>query len=74
MLHQDIGRKMGNFKVIKEICQELSTAKWFYDSTIEDGIESYCHKNNISLSEKEKNDYAIKIKRVLNFYGEENIK
>ena len=64
MLHQDIGRKMDNFNIIKEVCQEISTTTWFYSSTITDGIESYCHKYNVSLSEEEKSDCAIQIKKV----------
>ena len=60
----DNKNNMENFNLIKEVCQNLSTTKWFYDSTIRDAIEYCCHKNNVSLSEKEKNNCTVKIKKV----------
>lgn len=57
---------MDNFNLIKEVCQDLSMTKWFYDSTISDAIEYFCHKHNVYLSEKEKNTYAVKIAKVFN--------
>ena len=55
---------MNNFNLVKEVCQDLSTTKWFYDSTISDAIEYFCHKHNVSLSEEEKDDCVIVIKKV----------
>lgn len=57
---------MNNFNIIKEVCQNLSTTKWFYDSTISDAIEYFCHTHNVSLSEIEKNNITAKIKKVYN--------
>lgn len=53
-----------NMNLIKEVCQDLSTTKWFYDSTISDAIEYFCHKHNVSLSKKEKKDCTVKIRKV----------
>jgi len=55
---------MKNFTIIKEVCQNLSGTKWFYDSTISDAIEYFCHKNSISLLETEKNNITSQIKKV----------
>jgi len=63
---------MNNFNLVKEVCQDLSFTKWFYDSTISDAIEYFCHKHSVSLSEKEKNNCTVEIKKVFENILEQN--